>query len=421
MEPKKIAIIGGSIWGNRGASAMLETTIGKLREAKIEAEYAVFTPYPLKDSKLVDDPQMEFLDSRPLALIQYFLKAVWGWLLARFGQNTNFSGGVKLLTSADVLLDIGGITFSDGRLMFLPYNILTIWPSIMFRVPVVKLSQAAGSFKNPIIRLFSKLFLSRCNHFFARGEKTLAFLKELGIDTKKINLAADIAFCYEPRYCLSTENSTAINQLCDSLDKLIISGKKVVVISPSILVLEKMKTRQPNYVQLLVDFIKQIDSNDIVFIVFPNASREGSKKKRNNDIRAIELLRDAAEIQLPSPLYKRIKWVAFDVNTRGIEEIIKRADILLASRFHAMVFGLRLGIPTMVLGWGHKYLEVMKKFGQEGYVTDFESPNANLAKNLLEVLEKKKLIEAEIGQALVAEKASSNQQFDYLIRSIFDK
>ena len=182
-----------------------------------------------------------------------------------------------------------------------------------------------------------------------------------------------------------------------------------------------MKSRQPNYVQLLVDFIKQIDSNDITFIVFPNASREGSKKNRNNDIRAIELLRDAAEIQLPSPLYKRIKWVSFDVNTRGIEEIIKRADILLASRFHAMVFGLRLGIPTMVLGWGHKYLEVMKKFGQGGYVTDIESPNVNLAKNLHDVLEKKKLIEAEIGQALVAEKTSSNQQFDYLIRSIFDK
>ena len=34
----------------------------------------------------------------------------------------NFSGGVRALTNSDILLDIGGITFSDGRLMFLPYK-----------------------------------------------------------------------------------------------------------------------------------------------------------------------------------------------------------------------------------------------------------------------------------------------------------
>jgi len=418
MTSKQISIIGGSVWGNRGAAAMLETTIGKLREAKLDARYVVFTPYPLKDRSLVNNSELEFYDSRPVALLKYFLKAIWGWLKVRFGGKVNFSGGVRALTSSDILLDIGGITFADGRLLFLPYNVLTIWPSILFGVPVVKLSQAAGSFKNPIIHVLSKLFLSSCDHFFARGEKTLDFLSELGLDARKLDLAADIAFCYEPQYCLSTENSSAVSQLCEHMDKLVEGGKKIIAISPSILVMEKMQSKELNYIQLLVDLIKRVDDPDVTFVVFPNASREGSKKARNNDIHTIELMRDETEIKLPSPLYKRVKWVTFDVNTRGIEEIIKRADVLLASRFHAMVFGLRLGIPTVVIGWGHKYLEVMKKFNQETYVFDFEVANANLAKTMCEILEKRDVIVSKIELACKAEKRSSQKQFDYLVRSL---
>jgi len=42
----KVAIIGGSIWGNRGAAAMLETTIAQVRAVLGDVRIAVFTPYP---------------------------------------------------------------------------------------------------------------------------------------------------------------------------------------------------------------------------------------------------------------------------------------------------------------------------------------------------------------------------------------
>jgi len=416
MMTKRFAIIGGSIWGNRGAAAMLETTIGRLRELFTDIQFAVFTPYPLKDKMLVNDTQIEFFDSRPIALIQYFLQALGGWLYTRFGRKPKFSGAVHALTRSDILLDIGGITFADGRFIFLPYNILSIWPSIMFGVPVVKLSQAAGSFRNPIIRILSKLFLSRCTHFFARGERTFDFLRELGLDPEKLTLAADIAFCYKSEYCLSSENSAAVSQLCSHIEDAAGKGQKIVAISPSILVLEQMKKRRIDYIQLFVDLAKKINQKNVTFVVFPNASREGSRKTRNNDLHVIELLRDEAEIQLPSPFYKQFIWVTFDVNTCGIEEIIKRSNVLITSRFHAMVFGLRLGIPTVVIGWGHKYREVMRKFGQDIYVFGLETPDIELCK----ILDKSEVIANEIRSALVDEKASSNKQFEFLARSNFE-
>ena len=33
--------------------------------------------------------------------------------------------------------------------------------------------------------------------------------------------------------------------------------------------------------------------------------------------------------------------------------------MLVASRFHAMVSGLAAGVPTMLVGWSHKYAEVL--------------------------------------------------------------
>jgi len=44
---------------------------------------------------------------------------------------------------------------------------------------------------------------------------------------------------------------------------------------------------------------------------------------------------------------------------------------MIVSRFHAMIGALSLEKPTVVLGWSHKYLEVMADFGLEDCVFDY--------------------------------------------------
>jgi polysaccharide pyruvyl transferase WcaK-like protein len=63
--------------------------------------------------------------------------------------------------------------------------------------------------------------------------------------------------------------------------------------------------------------------------------------------------------------------VAEDVNTASIKELIGMLDVALVSRFHAMVGALSLGVPVTVLGWSHKYEEVMARFGLEALVLDY--------------------------------------------------
>ncbi len=214
---KRVAIIGGSFWGNRGAAAMLETTIAKVKEINPAVQFTIFSPYPAIDQSLIHHQDFEFLDSKPIALIKLNLKAMWLWLMRKLGLNIKPGEDLKLILEAGLLLDIGGITFADGRLLFLPYNILTILPAILFGVPVVKLSQAAGSFKNPIIRTFAKYFLPKCDFTFARGDQTFSFLKDIGLSDNKVALAMDATFVYDKKFCLTDENSTAIQQVSDHL------------------------------------------------------------------------------------------------------------------------------------------------------------------------------------------------------------
>ena len=122
-----VSIIGGTIWGNRGAESMLVTVIGKLREMDSETRFNVFSYYPARDRELVNDELVTILSGKPLSRNKAFLR--------RAGRRASKQAGIKrpkaifkiarALCASDLLLDIGGITFSDGREKYLPFNILT--------------------------------------------------------------------------------------------------------------------------------------------------------------------------------------------------------------------------------------------------------------------------------------------------------
>jgi len=76
-----------------------------------------------------------------------FYQVVWCRLIKSMGGRVALTGSVKSLSESDAVLDIGGLPFLMGGLIFLPYNILTLWPAILLKVPVIKMSQAAGLLK----------------------------------------------------------------------------------------------------------------------------------------------------------------------------------------------------------------------------------------------------------------------------------
>jgi len=411
-----VAITGGTICGNRGAESMLTTTIGIIRRDFPDAKFNVFSYYPKKDRSLCRDKDIVILSGKPVALVtRHFLGALLAALIKAFGgkvPGSDFFKIARALDESDVLLDIGGITFSDGRFKYLPFNILTIWPAMLMGVPVVKLAQAVGPFHEFFNRLSASLFLKKCRHIFARGEKTAEFLQELGYPAEKTDLVADVAFLYQPEFSLSLENEERVAAL---LTKVKDAHKPVIVFSPSILVDTQSKKKGLDYAAKFYELIERLGADRYHFVFIPNASREGSEKKHNNDLLAlVEMRKRAEEGAVSVDALDVIDWVDYDINTASIRAIIATADVLVTSRYHAMISGLCLAVPTVVIGWGHKYKETMAYFNLAEYSLDFGAADMDLPGIVQTALDHKKEIHWQIEQNLVKIQDKSGIQFTFL-------
>jgi len=61
-----------------------------------------------------------------------------------------------------------------------------------------------------------------------------------------------------------------------------------------------------------------------------------------------------------------------EYSAAAIKSVIGRLDLLVGSRFHSIVAALSQRVPAVVLGWSHKYLELMRLFDLQQYVVDYD-------------------------------------------------
>ncbi|GAB4520317.1 MAG: hypothetical protein OHK0046_30410 [Anaerolineae bacterium] len=413
--PRTVGIIGGTLWGNRGAEAMLVTSIGQVRERYPGAQIIVFTYLAKKDAQLLTDPSITLIDSRPQALVLgHFPFAVLAWLFRLVGiklPDGVLSPSVRALRRCDVLLDISGISFAAGREKYLPFNILIIWPAMLLGVPVVKLAQAVGPFKNPLNRIAARIFLGACYRLYARGEKTGTYLQDLKVNNWKPS--ADIAFLYKPAYSLSNENPDKVVALAETLAAVRAQGHMVIGLSPSSLVYNNSVKRDRDYVGQFLKLIRNLDAS-YHYVLLPNATREGSEKGRNNDLFVIDLIMQRSKRELSREMQSRVHAVDFDLNTDGSRQLIALCDLVVTSRFHGMVSSLSLQVPVMVIGWSHKYAEVLAEFELDHFAVDFNDPNLDMQAMINNLVTTRAEVQNKLATGLAKVQAKSAQQFSDL-------
>jgi polysaccharide pyruvyl transferase WcaK-like protein len=279
------------------------------------------------------------------------------------------------------------------------------------------MAQAVGPFRRWMNRLSAKTFLFHCAHIFARGEKTAEFLNEINFPSGRFETVSDIAFLFLPEFSLSEENNDKVDGLVKWIRQEKKIGKKILIFSPSILVDQESRKMGLNYAKKFLDVIKDLGTDSYSYVFIPNASRESSEKAHNNDLLVINRIRElVTDGGLPSNALAAVEWVNYDINSASIRKIIGESDVLVTSRYHAMISGLALMIPTVVIGWGHKYRETMAYFGLEEYSLDFNDPKIDLTNTVVEILEKNSIVRKQIKTHLPDVKAKSETQFSYLTR-----
>lgn len=369
---KRVAIIGATVHGNHGAEAMLATTIGRLRERIGDVRFDVFSYYPERDRALVTDPSVTVHSSTPSALVLVLFPFALLLSILKLVGLGRLAGAmpsqIAALAKCDMLVDLAGVSFVDGREKFLPFNILTILPAMLLKVPVVKFAQAVGPFRNPVNRLAANLFLRRCDHVFGRGDQTMAHLTAIRFPADRHSRAADIAFLLKDADALHRAPHAEMESHLSRLDSLKSRTGFLIGICPSAVMFKK--EGEP-YLARLVELVRKRVAQGDAVLIFPNATRADDKVKLfNNDIPLItRMLGMLAECAVDRTL---ILAVESDVYAADIKTLIARCDLVVVSRFHAMVGALADAVPPLVIGWSHKYAEVMNDFeiGTELYAFD---------------------------------------------------
>jgi polysaccharide pyruvyl transferase WcaK-like protein len=412
-------VVGGTLWGNRGAEAMVVTAVGRVRERDPDAAFLLLSYFPDRDRELLRDPAVTVVDARPLPTVLTWLGALTargarlvGWRL----PGAVLPAPARALRGCRALFDVSGISFHDGRLAVVAYNLLCVWPALLLGVPVVRLSQAMGPFRHPLNRLPARWVTRRSLHTFARGRLSADFLGQLGVPAGSWSVAPDVAFAYRPEYSLTVENEERVADLRERLARLRAAGTDVVALVPSSLVDGKTTADGGDYVGLLCTLVRDLLRRGAHVLVMPNATRAGLDVRRNNDITVITRLRDRVAAEPDGVDPAELSWVDFDLNTASIRSLAEQCTLLVTSRFHAMVAALALGVPPLVMGWSHKYQEVLEMFGCESAAVDFSAAGEQLGPMVDRLLAEHESIRTRIRATLPAVTAASVAQFNQLDR-----
>jgi polysaccharide pyruvyl transferase WcaK-like protein len=338
------AIIGSALYGNQGAASMLEASMQMIRKGDPDARFALLSVYPRGDEMMNKYDDLEIVDARParLGLVTNPLAILYRLLPPARPSIRRADRAVAVLADADVLLDQGGITFSDGREKFLPFNVATLLPGLILGLPILKCSQAVGPFTGHLNRLFAKAILPRMRTIVARGMKTFDHLEGLGLTN--VILGADLAFG------LDSEPDIEVPLFVKATDR----ERPLVGFCPSEVLRKKFDAI--DYASLLANQIDLFTAAGIDIVLFAHSSKPDTDARHNNDLPLCRAV--YSELNNPGA----VRFVDQSLTTGELRALIRQLDLLITSRFHGMVSALAEGVPPFVLGWGHKYTEVLDLF-----------------------------------------------------------
>lgn len=66
-----------------------------------------------------------------------------------------------------------------------------------------------------------------------------------------------------------------------------------------------------------------------------------------------------------------------------LKGVLGQAELVVASRFHAVVGALAQGVPTVALGWSHKYQELMNDFGVPSWLVTLTDDPGDVARRVI--------------------------------------
>ena len=400
-QPVRIAIIGAALSANKGAAAMVESVMARLPNEMGDCHFDILTTYPDADASRIPagaDAAVVGLQPLRLALVEFPIACLA--LVARTLRIPLFwvrSRGCRSMLDSSVVVDVAGISFADGRgFAIVVYNALMTGVPLLLGVPTVKAAQALGPFQSIPNKWLAPLVLRRVKTVCARGSRTREHLDSLG-GVNAVDVA-DLAFSLDEAAGLPSAVSTALGSI----------DSNFIVVMPSAVVKGIFESTGGNYVSAMASLVAEIRSKTGRSVVIaPHSYRAGLPEGRMNDG---PVCREVAEACAGD---SQVLGLDSDLTAGELRHLVALGSVLVTSRFHAMISGLATSTPTVVVGWSHKYKEVLDDFGLSSLGLDSSALNnpPEIADVVARVLSTRDELSQQITAALPAVKVRSLRNF----------
>jgi len=359
--PPRVAIIGAAFSANKGAASMLEATIGAIRSARPDATVTVLTTYPDDDADRaralgVDvvpcTPKVLAAVAAPLATLAVLTRPMR--VPPRLWARTP---AMRAIVNVDVVVDLAGISFVDGRgFPTLVYNSLMTGLPLALGRPTIKASQALGPFDTRSVGMAARLVLPRLDGIVSRGASTRSHLDGAGLTN--VTDGADLAFLLS----VTDDDRRRADHLLEP------AATATIGVVPSQVVANYSTRNDGDYENQMVTVVDGLHAAGHRVVLIPHAVRPGRPAGKMNDLPLTATIAERTE--------HRPTVIDGDETPGTLREVIGRCDLLVASRFHAMISGLATATPTLVIGWSHKYREVLAQVGQPDTAIDYRGLDA---------------------------------------------
>ena len=407
-QPVRIAIIGAALSANKGAAAMVESVMARLPNEMGECHFDVLTTYPEADESRVPegvDAAVVGLQPLRLALVEFPIACLA--LVARTLRLPLFwvrSRGCRTMLDSAVVVDVAGISFADGRgFAIVVYNALMTGVPLLLGVPVVKAAQALGPFQSMPNKWLAPLVLRRVKTVCARGARTREHLDSLG-GVNAVDVA-DLAFSLDEAAGLPIEVSSALGSI----------DSNFIVVMPSAVVRGIFEAKGGDYVTAMASLVSEIRSKTGRSVVIaPHSYRAGLPEGRMNDGPVCREVASACAGDI------QVLGLDADLTAGELRHLVALSSVLVTSRFHAMISGLATSTPTVVVGWSHKYKEVLDDFGLSSLGLDSSALNnpSEIADVVARVLSTRDELAQQISAALPAVKIRSLRNFSAIAEAV---
>ena len=380
---------------------MVESVMARLPNEMGDCHFDILTTYPDADASRIPagaDAAVVGLQPLRLALVEFPIACLA--LVARTLRIPLFwvrSRGCRSMLDSSVVVDVAGISFADGRgFAIVVYNALMTGVPLLLGVPTVKAAQALGPFQSIPNKWLAPLVLRRVKTVCARGARTREHLDSLG-GVNAVDVA-DLAFSLDEAAGLPSAVSIALSSIDSSF----------IVVMPSAVVKGIFESAGGNYVSAMASLVTEIRSKTGRSVVIaPHSYRAGLPEGRMNDG---PVCREVAEACAGD---SQVLGLDSDLTAGELRHLVALGSVLVTSRFHAMISGLATSTPTVVVGWSHKYKEVLDDFGLSSLGLDSSALNnpPEIADVVARVLSTRDELSQQITAALPAVKVRSLRNF----------